>query len=72
MDPIERARRNLEAGRSGLQDEIDEFKFLLGNTHDKGEERKLRALIRRNGDRIGAIDYALNFLENPKEEVCPD
>ena len=67
MAAVEVAIRNLRAGRSGLQDEIDKFKVLLGNTHDKAEERELRYQIKESVMRIGAIDYALNFLESEEE-----
>ena len=72
MDPVERAIERVKGQRKILADEVEECKLLISTTYDRADIQEFKGTIKRNKVAIEGLSYALTFLENTKEEPCPD
>lgn len=68
MDSLELVITNIKKQRGALKDELDEAQMELEEDDPVTNRSELRRIIGRNKGAIEALEYALAFLENLKEE----
>ena len=72
MDPLERAIERLRSQKDRLLAERDEEVGKIKLAINPGGKRAIKRTREHYNNRVEAIDYVLNFLENFKEESCQD
>lgn len=72
MATVEEVIERLKREYSHLERERDEQIRLVELGTKPGGSREVKRLREHYGNRRQVIDYVLNFLENGKEEPCPD